>query len=428
MRTHRSRTHFITLLVPLFCLILAGCALPVTAQNPGPAQDVQPHSPGLVFVDYRHLDGENNGIALMDLDPESPQFGKILQQYEMDAGVLPHHLYFNAAQDRLYNSTLTGSMLYEVNLRQAGKSPPRIESTTPIDVGGSTVGEDLYFTQDGTRFYMTFMGGKGGPTGGTVGVFDAQTNELIETIEAPVPADPSSGQPFILYPHGLSANEEIGLLMVTSATHPDLVSGAGNTVTAIDMQTNKPVKTYLVAEDWQTLSAPVEVLLLRDELPPFALVTTLLTGDIWVAGYNAETGLFDEFEKKVEGEASDQAWPLEFYIHKNHHGEYELYVTFGAPGVINVYSLDSLPELPLKRTLPAAAGAHHMVFFETASGREVVVVQNNLLHIDGLSRGTLMVLDIETGEVLGDLDLPAEHNLMPESIESAYGHGHDYHH
>jgi hypothetical protein len=51
-----------------------------------------------------------------------------------------------------------------------------------------------------------------------------------------------------------------------------------------------------------------------------------------------------------------------------------------------------------------------------------------MLHIDGLSRGTLMVLDIETGEILGDLDLPAEHNLMPESIESAYGHGHDYHH
>jgi hypothetical protein len=374
MRILRSSTQLTTFLVPLLCLILSGCALPVTAKVPGPAQDVQPHSPGLVFVDYRHLGGENNGIVLMDLDPESPQFGKILQQYEMDEGVLPHHLYFNAAQDRLYNSALSGSMLYEVNLKQAGKSPPRIEDAAPIDVGESTVGENLYFTQDGDRFYMTFMGGKGELTGGTVGVFDAQTNELIETIEAPVPEDPASGQPFILYPHGLSANEEIGLLMVTSATHPDLVSGAGNTVTAIDMKTNKPVKTYLVAEDWQTLSAPIEVLLLRDELPPFALVTTLLTGDIWVAGYNAETGLFDEFKKKVEGEASDHAWPLEFYVHKNHHGVYELYVTFGAPGVINVYSLDSLPELPLKRTLPAAAGAHHMVFFETESGRGVVVV------------------------------------------------------
>jgi hypothetical protein len=231
-----------------------------------------------------------------------------------------------------------------------------------------------------------------------------------------------------MYPHGISANEALGLLMVTSATHPDLVTGAGNTVTAIDMKTNKPVKTYLVAEDWETISAPVEVILLRDDLPPFALVTTLMTGDIWVAGYNAETGLFNEFEKKIEGEDTGLSWPLEFYIHENQAGEHELYVTFGVPGVINVYSLESLPELPLKRTLPAAAGAHHMLFFETQSGREVVVVQNNLLNINGLNAGTLMVLDRETGEVLGEVDLPTEHNLLPESIESAYGHGHDYHH
>lgn len=416
-----------TWLLPIVCLslLLAGCIRPATAAEP---HDSQPHSPGLTFIDYRHLAGGEDGVLLMDLDPESPQFGKILKQYEMGKGVLPHHLYFNASQERLYNSALSGSMLYELKLKRAGQSPPHIDEIVPIDVQGNLVGEDIYFTEDGSRFYMTFMGGKGGPTGGTVGVFDAKTNQLIETIEAPVPADPASGQPFIMYPHGISANEELGLLMVTSATHPDLVSGAGNTVTLIDMQTNKPLKTYLVAENWETLSAPVEVLLLRDGLPPFALVTTLMTGDIWVAGYNAETGLFNEFEKKIEGEAANLSWPIEFYIHQNQAGVYELYVSFGVPGVINVYSLDSLPELPLKRTLKAAAGAHHMLFFETRSGREVVVVQNNLLNLDGLNAGTLTVLDSQNGAILGEIDLPTDHNLLPESIESAYGHGHDYHH
>ncbi len=69
-----------------------------------------------------------------------------------------------------------------------------------------------------------------------------------------------------------------------------------------------------------------------------------------------------------------------------------------------------------------------MAFFETLAGRELVVVQNNLLNAPGLNDGTLHVLDTHTGEVVGTVDLVTEHGLMPESIESALGHGADLHH
>ncbi len=220
----------------------------------------------------------------------------------------------------------------------------------------------------------------------------------------------------------------LDVLMVTSTIHHDLTTGVGNTVTAIDMNTNEVERTYLLAESWEDFSSPVEVLLLRDGLPPYALVTTMLGGDIWVAPYDREAQQFGEFVKQVEGADEGLGWALEFYIHENHHGEKELYVSFADPGVINVYSLDNLPELTLKRTLPAAPGAHHMTFFDTESGREVVVVQNNLLNLSGINDGSLMAVDIYTGEVLGTLDMPTEYALMPESIESAHGHGHDYHH
>jgi hypothetical protein len=274
---------------------------------------------------------------------------------------------------------------------------------------------------------MTFMGGKGGERDGTVGVFDAKTDQLLEVISAPEPSEPGSDTPFILYPHGISANEELGLLMVTSSQHP-AGEGIGNTVTTVDIKTNQPVKTQLVADAADDLSLPVEVLLLRDDLPPYALVTTSFGGDIWVAAYDEQSHQFGEFTKQVDGEKDGLGVALEFYIHTNHAGEKELYVGFGVPGVINVYSLDSLPELQLKRTLPAGPGAHHMTFFETQSGRELVVVQNNLLNLDGLNAGTLMVVDIHSGEVLKTLDMKAAYGLMPESIEAAFGHGHDVHH
>jgi DNA-binding beta-propeller fold protein YncE len=381
-----------------------------------------------MLVDFRHLDGGKDGVAIIDLDPESEQFGQIIQQRSIGEGVLPHHLYFNRDQTKLYTTALGGSNLYEITLKKDAHEIPHLGSIKPIDTHGNIVGEDIYFTQDGSRFYMTFLGGQGDEKGGSIGVFEAQTNELVETILAPVPEDPSSEQPFIMHPHGISANEELGLLMVTSTVHPDLENEVGNTVSLIDMKTNQVLKTYLVADSPDDLSQPIEVLLLRDNLPPYALVTTAIGGDIWVASYNSQTGLFNEFEKKVEGEAHGLGVPLEFYIHQNKRDEKELYVSFGVPGVVNVYGLDQLPELPLKRTLPAGAGAHHMVFFETKSGREALVVQNNLLNLDGLNAGSLTVVDIHTGELLRTLDLPTQYGLMPEAIESAFGHGHDYHH
>ena len=151
-------------------------------------------------------------------------------------------------------------------------------------------------------------------------------------------------------------------------------------------------------------------------------------GDIWVAPYDSGTRAFGAFVKQVDGSCQGLGVALEFYVHRNHHGEKELYVSFGVPGVVNVYRLDALPALPLKRTLRAAPGAHHMAFFETESGRELVVVQNNLLDLNGLNAGSLTVLDSHTGEVLGTVPMAAEHGLMPESIESAFGHGADIHH
>lgn len=217
-------------------------------------------------------------------------------------------------------------------------------------------------------------------------------------------------------------------MMVTSTIHPDVTTGVGNTVTTIDLDSNEPIATQLVADSPSDLSSPVEVILLRDDLPPYALVTTMLGGDIWIARYKERTGRFGSFTKVVEGSEHGVGWALEFYIHENCFGELELYVSFASPGVIHVYSLESLPRLPLVRTLPAAPGAHHMTFFKTASGREVVAVQNNLLNMEGLNDGTIMVLDVYTGEVVDTLDMAGLYGLMPESIESAFGHGHDYHH
>ncbi len=387
---------------------------------------------GLFFVDYRSLNGGADGVAVVNLDPESEGFGEILQTLELGEGVLPHHLYYNHDQSRLYNTTLGGEFLYELTLERDENGVPTITGSAPIDTGESIVGEDMFFSEAGDRFWTTFIGGFGEERDGSIGVFDAKTNELIETIIAPEPEDPSSGQPYILYPHGISANEDLGYMLVTSTVHPDLTTGVGNTVTVIDMKTNEPVQTVLVAESWDDLSQPVEVLVLRDGLPSYALVTTVYGGDVWIAPLDEQSGRLGEFSQAFDGSANGTMVALEFYIGPGDDPEREedqlLYVSFAVPGVVNAYSLENFPELELVKTFQAEAGAHHFGFFKTESGREAMVVQNNLLNGEGINAGTLTIVDIHTGEQLGKLDLTSAYGMMPESIESAMGNAHFIHH
>jgi DNA-binding beta-propeller fold protein YncE len=387
---------------------------------------------GWFFVDYRNMNGGEDGVTLVNVDPDSADFGEIAQTLELGKGVVPHHLYYNHDQSRLYNTTLGGDFLYELILERDADGMPTITEAVPVDTGDSVVGEDMYFSEDGTRFWLTQLGGLGGERDGSISVFDAQTNELLETIVAPEPEHPASGEPFLLYPHGISANDELGYMLVTSTVHPDLTTGMGNTVTVIDMATNEPVQTVLVAESWEDLSQPVEVLLLRDGLPSYALVTTVMGGDIWIAPFDEATGRLGDFTEVVDGSAEGLGIALEFYIGPGDDPESDddqlLYVSFAVPGVVNAYSLANLPELELVRTFQAEPGAHHFGFFVTESGREAMVVQNNLLNGEGINAGTLTILDIHTGEQLGRIDLAGNYGLMPESIESAMGNAHFVHH
>lgn len=372
------------------------------------------------YIDYRSLNGLPDGIAVIELDPEAPDFGNISSKLELGVGVLPHHLYYNQSANKLYSTALGGSYLYQIKTEKDKNGQPKLVSATPINTGENTVGENLFFTNDG-RYLMTFMGGAGGPKDGSIGVFNANTNQLIKTIKAPIQTNPNQ---FIMYPHGISVNEEKGVMMVTSTIHPDLTTGMGNTCTLLDLNTYEIKETYLVADSPTDMSSPVEVLLLRGKFPQYALATTMLGGDIWIAPYNTTTKKYDAFTKLFDGSTLGLGWTLEMYIDDNN----RLYVSFADPGKVLVFDISNLPQLKLLKTLTADKGAHHMVFFKTKKGKEVVAVQNNLLNIPNLNSGTISVIEIETGKTLGTVDLRGKYGILPESIEGTNGPSSYMHH
>jgi hypothetical protein len=290
---------------------------------------------------------------------------------------------------------------------------------------------------------VTFMGGTGVDQAdcGSVGVFDPQSNALIKLIQARKSVV-ANGKPYIMYPHGLSAYQD--RLVVSSTVHPDLKTGVGNGVTVIDLNTFEPIQN-IVVEDAKPVnfpSSPVEVLFVRPSiapgLKPAVLVNTMFGFETWKIPYNEADKSFGAPVKAYDGVKASTGVPLEFYGNQT-----ELFVSHALPGVVKRYRLSSLPELvPSGPDIKSGAGAHHMIFFTTASGRKVIAVQNNLLNLGNkadndptdvpfiakVNDNSVTVHDLQTGERLARVSFKERYKKGVENIEALFGSGFVHHH
>lgn len=390
--------------------------------------------------------GTGHSVAIVELDPEKENFGEILTEYEFSGFDLPlHHLYYSPS-GRLYSTGLDpGCSLAEVGLSRDATGAPVIDGVECLDTRGQVVGEDIMWHEvDGTeRMFVTFMGGTGidQPDGGSVGVFDAQTNELIKIVEARR-SEVDEGEPYIMYAHGISAYGD--RMVVSSTVHPDLSTGVGNAVTVIDLNTLEPIEN-IVVEDAKPLgfpSSPVEVLFVRPEISPNAtpsvLVNTMFGFEVWQIPYDEASKSFGTPEKLYDGASEGTAVPLEFYGN-----ETELFISHALPGVVKRYALDSLPKLvPSGPDIVADAGAHHMIFYSSSSGRPLIAVQNNLLNLGNaedddptdvdfiakVNAHTVTVHDLETGERVASVDFKERYQKGVENIDALFGSGFVHHH
>ena len=128
-----------------------------------------------------------DSIAIIELDPESPNFGNLIYEYalpEFDAPL--HHLYYSP-NGRLYATGLGAECsLAEISLVRNVSAAPTINGVNCLDTQGQQVGEDIMWHSVNDKLYMfvTFMGGTGVDQidTGSIGVFDPQTNQVIKII------------------------------------------------------------------------------------------------------------------------------------------------------------------------------------------------------------------------------------------------------
>jgi DNA-binding beta-propeller fold protein YncE len=332
------------------------------------------------------------GIAIMDIDPESADFGKILMEIPLPSDLVAHHIFFNRDHTKAYVTALGKSVLHVIDLT---KFPYRLRA---IDVPDCQVGEDLVVSEDNRTWYLTCMGSS------TVIMGDTVTDHLVKTISAPAPGDP-----FIAYPHGIAIHNGIDRVLVTSTEKPDM-SDLGDSVTVLEASTGKVLSTHKIGSKLaSTKSVPVEVVFSPNADPPVVHITNLLEDTLWAGVWDPTRKAFT-FHQVDDFESRQQGMPLEMLY--NVKGD-RLFVTTAKPGFVNLYDNSDPKQPKFLKAIVAAAGAHHSVL---SPDERYLFVQNSLLNLDGLSDGSITVIDLKQDKILKSIDTLKEQGYNPNCI------------
>lgn len=338
------------------------------------------------------------GIAIVDIDPASPRFNQIVKDAPLPPDFVAHHIYFNHDRSKAYVTSLGRSALAVFDIDRLPENPEM------VPVPDCKVGEDMAFTADARRWFLTCMGSS------NVIMGDATTNRTLAVIAAPEPKPGEPARPFIKNPHGATLNESLDLLIVTSTVNPADFKQAGETITLVQASTGKLLATHRVSEKPSPAGeAPVETAFVPRRKPQTAYITNMLGGTLWTAVWREAEKTF-VLNPAYDFAAIGQGMPLEMEFSEA--GD-RLYVTTAKPGALNIFDIADITKPKLVASIPTAEGAHHFVF--SPDGR-YAFVQNSLLNLPGMSDGSVTVVDLETNKPVNTIDVLRKAGLNPNCI------------
>ncbi len=164
------------------------------------------------------------GIAIIDVDPKSKNFGKIITDLPLPADTVAHHIFYNKDQSKAYITALGKSELRTIDMKT---KPYAIKTTALPDC---KVGEDVVFSADKKSWYVSCMGSNNMIVG------DAVTDKPVKTVALPKP-----------YPHGIAIHDGIDRILLTSTVRASDLGDAGETITAVKASTGEVTGTYKVS-------------------------------------------------------------------------------------------------------------------------------------------------------------------------------------
>jgi len=353
------------------------------------------HSEILAMVNYESKPNRTprrEGIAIIDVDPKSPNFAKILNDIPLPTDLVAHHFFYNKDSSKAYLTSLGNGSLHTMDMKHV---PYHIKK---VELPDCQVAEDIVFSKDNKTWYLTCMGSS------NVIVGDAQNDQVTKVITA------DAKETFIRYPHGISLNEDIDRLIVTSTVRPSDLGDAGETVTVIEASTGKVLSTHKLSDKPSPSGvSPVEAVFLPNGNPALAYINTMFGGALWTGIWNNEKKNFD-FQQVFDFSSIKQGVPLEIYFNDRHD---RLFITTANPGALNIFDISEAAKPKLLKTIATANGAHHVVL---SPDEQYAIVQNSFLNLPEMRDGSISVIDLNSQEKIASIDTLKNQGLNPNSI------------
>ncbi|MGH6947107.1 MAG: YncE family protein [Kiloniellales bacterium] len=328
------------------------------------------------------------GIAIIDVDPKSPNFGKWIADFPLPPDLVAHHIFYDRSQTKAYISALGQPLLHVMDLTA---NPYRLKQ---IAVPDCMVGEDVIFSEDNSTWYLTCMGSN------KVIVGDVQSDEIKKALDTPE-----------RYPHGIALHSGIDRLLTSSTVRHTDLGDPGDKVSVIEASTGKALgSVHLSKKPSPAGEAPVEILFVPGSNPPVAYVTNMYGGSLWTMTWNEAKSDFDAAEA-FDFAPLKAGVPLEIYFNA---AVTRMYVTTAKPGQLHIFDVSADAAKPkLLTSLTTGEGAHHVAI---TKDEKLAFVQNSLLNLPGMSAGTITVVDLEKNEAIGQIDTLAKAGYNPNLI------------
>lgn len=247
------------------------------------------------------------GIAVVDVDPASPTYRKIVETIPLPPDLVAHHIFYNRSASKAYVTALGKGELRVIDM---SKRPFAMKT---IAVPDCQVGEDVVFSEDNKTWYLTCMGSS------KLIIGDAASDQPTKTVSLPKP-----------YPHGIAIHSGIDRLLLTNTVRASDLKDAGEMITVVEASTGKVLATHKVSNKPSPAGeAPVEILFVPGANPPVAYITNMFGGTLWTATWNPQKKDFD-VAQVFDFATVKSGIPLEIYFSGKAN---RLYVSTAKPGL-----------------------------------------------------------------------------------------------
>ena len=281
---------------------------------------------------------KENGVAIIDLDPTSPNYSKILAEYPFPVGTSPHHQYYNPSKTKLYVTATVKQIIHVLDLTRRPYAVKR------IDAPGCDRIDSMAFSESGDTWWATcIMSGK-------ILVGDGDVDQVVRVI--------ALGD---VRPHGIAIQREIDRLLVTDMGAPTVAWG--ESMLEIEASTGRILASQkLLGPTAGYGTGPQLIKFLVNRSPPLAYVTSFLggadkKGNLWIASWDKTTNRFN-YDPVFDFSVTEGAHPVALNFTRS---EMRLLVTTAKPGHLHIFDIADDPLRPrILATLPASPGAHHV--------------------------------------------------------------------